>query len=53
MCIRDSSLDELYRKQHIRSLLNEVAFAHVVLLEGASTPGKVAQIADVKELMPV
>ena len=51
--VHASSLDELYRKQHIRSLLNEGAFAHVVLLEGASTPGKVAQIADVKELMPV
>lgn len=51
--VHAASLDELYRKEHIRSLITEGAFRHIVLLEGASAPCKIAKIATPKELSPL
>lgn len=51
--VHAASLDELYRKEHIRSLITEGAFRHIVLLEGAAAPCQVAKIATPKELTPL
>ena len=50
--VHAASLDELYRKTHVRTLIAEGAFQKIVILRGADAPCEVAQIAEPKELSP-
>ena len=48
--VHAGSLEELARKEHIRALLEEGAFAHIVLLRGAAAPCEIARIVSPGEL---
>lgn len=48
--VHAGSVDELYRKKHICSLIKDGNFQKLVLLKGANEPGRAEQIINLKEL---